>query len=119
MSRRIPVLLAVLVSISASAAVDVNGASLAELESFTGIGPGTARTILEERRNGPFKDWSDLVGRVKGVGAGNAAKLSAEGLTVGGASFKAATPKTSGKDGKAATDTKPKAADAAASAARK
>jgi competence protein ComEA len=71
----------------ARAAPDVNQASLAELESLPGIGPGTSGRILEERQKGLFKDWADLTRRVKGVGAGNAAKLSAAGLTVNGVSY--------------------------------
>ena len=32
-------------------------------------------------------DWADLIRRVKGIGMGNAAKLSAQGLRVNGAAF--------------------------------
>jgi competence protein ComEA len=119
MYTKLPAVLTACVSITAFAAVDVNKATQAELESVTGIGPAAAAKILDERRNGPFKNWDDLVGRVKGVGAGNAARLSAEGLTVGGASYKAATPKTDATDRKAAAEIKPKLADAPASAAKK
>ena len=50
------------------AAPDVNQASLAELESLPGIGPGTSGRILEERQKDSFKDWADLIRRVKGQG---------------------------------------------------
>lgn len=70
-------------------ATDVNRASQAELESVKGIGPGLSGKILKARETGAFKDWADLVQRVGGVGAGSAAKLSANGLTVGGAAFDA------------------------------
>lgn len=74
------------------AAVDANKASAAELDAVKGIGPALSTRIIDERAKGQFKDWMDLIGRVKGIGEGNAAKLSAEGLTVGGASFKGAAP---------------------------
>ncbi len=91
----------------AFAAVDVNKATLAELETVKGIGPAIATKILDERKKGSFKDWNDMVERVKGVGDGNAAKFSAEGLTVNGAGFKgaAAAPATARKDDKPAAAT--------------
>lgn len=69
------------------AAVEVNQASQAELESVKGIGPATSARLVEERKRSPFKDWDDLILRIKGVGAGSAAKLSEAGLTVNGAPF--------------------------------
>ena len=76
------------------AAVDVNKATAAELDGIKGIGPGISTKIIDERKKSNFKDWNDFVERVKGVGEGNAAKFSAEGMTVNGAGFKgaAATP---------------------------
>jgi competence protein ComEA len=68
-------------------ATDVNRASQAELESVKGIGPGLSGKILKAREAGSFKNWADFVDRVGGVGAGNAARLSANGLTVGGTAF--------------------------------
>lgn len=67
---------------AAHAAVDVNKASQAELETVKGIGPALSTKILDARQSGAFKDWSDLVGRVGGIGPGNAAKFSQAGLTV-------------------------------------
>ena len=73
------------------AAVDVNKATAAELDSIKGIGPGISAKILDEKKKGGnFKDWNDLVTRVSGVGEANAAKFSAEGMTVGGATYKGA-----------------------------
>jgi competence protein ComEA len=46
--------------------LDVNAASLAELENIPGIGPVVAQRIIEAR---PFKSADDLQ-RVKGIGAG-------------------------------------------------
>ena len=77
----------------AFAAVDVNKATQAELEAVKGIGPVISGKILDERKKAPFKDWEDMVVRVKGVGEGNAAKFSAEGLTVNGAAFAGAPAK--------------------------
>lgn len=78
---------ATLIAANAYAAVDVNRASLAELESIKGIGPGLAGKIMAARQSGNFKDWNDLTERVKGVGPGNAARFSQAGLTVGGNAF--------------------------------
>ena len=72
---------------AAQAAVDVNKASQAELETVKGIGPGLSGKILAARKSGEFKDWADLVDRVGGVGPGNAAKFSQAGLTVAGAGY--------------------------------
>lgn len=72
------------------AAVDVNKATTAELDGVKGIGPATSKLIVTERKKGAFKDWPDFIARVKGLGDNRAAKLSAEGLTVGGAAYPAA-----------------------------
>lgn len=90
MLKKILAVLAMLYAFAAFAAVDVNKASAAELDGVKGIGPGTSKTILAERKKGEFKDWADFIARVKGVGEARAAKLSAEGLTVNGAAFKPA-----------------------------
>lgn len=78
-----------LVSAVAFAAVDVNKASQADLQTVKGIGPAMSTRILDARKSGSFKDWTDLQTRVKGVGTGNSAKFSAEGLTVDGAALTA------------------------------
>lgn len=72
------------------AAVDVNTASAAELDSVKGIGPGMSTRIMDERKKAPFKDWSDLIARVKGIGNKNAAKFSTGGLTVNGSGYSGA-----------------------------
>jgi competence protein ComEA len=72
---------------NAWAAVDVNQASQAELETVKGIGPGLSGKILEARKAGAFKNWADMVERVPGIGEGNAARFSQAGLTVAGAPF--------------------------------
>ncbi len=88
MIRTLIALLMATVAFASQAAVELNKASQAELETVKGIGPGMSTKILVERKNGAFKDWSDVVTRVKGVGPGNASKFSADGLTVNGAEFK-------------------------------
>ena len=77
-------------SISAFAAVDVNKASQAELEALPGVGTALATRVMAERQKSAFKDWADLIQRVRGLGEGNAAKLSQGGLTVGTAAYKPA-----------------------------
>jgi competence protein ComEA len=78
-------------SIAASAAVDVNKASQAELEALPGIGTALAARLLAERQKSAFKDWADLIQRVRGVGEGSAARLSEAGLTVGSSAYRPAT----------------------------
>lgn len=100
-----------------ASAVDVNKATQAELEATKGVGPAIATKILDERKKGTFKNWPDFIDRVSGVGEGNAAKFSAEGMTVGGASYKgaaAATPAAKAADPKADNKPAAKAADAMA-----
>jgi competence protein ComEA len=75
---------------AAFAAVDVNKANQAELEAIKGIGPAMSGKILDERKKSNFKDWDDFIGRVKGVGPGNAVKFSEAGLNVNGSAFAAA-----------------------------
>ena len=98
-----------LASAIAFAAVDVNKATQAELESVKGIGPSMSTRILDARKSGAFKDWADMQSRVKGVKDRKAAKLSADGLTVNGSTFAAVD-----KPARAAKGTKPAAADKAA-----
>lgn len=70
------------------AAVDINKATVADLDSIKGIGPATSAKMVDERKAAPFKDWADLIQRVPGIGDKRAAKLSAQGLTVNGDGFK-------------------------------
>ena len=93
MLRKILAILATLYAATALAAVDVNTATAADLDGVKGIGPAMSKRILEERRKGKFASWPDMIARVKGLGEQSAAKLSAEGLTVGGNGFKASARK--------------------------
>jgi competence protein ComEA len=77
-----------------AAAVEVNTADQAALESVKGLGPVKSKAIIDERtKNGPFKDADDLASRVKGLGTKSVTNLEAAGLTIGGAS----TPPTGAK----------------------
>ena len=74
-------------------AVDVNTATEAQLDGLLGLGPATTRVILTERDKTRFKNWQDLIARVKGLGPKAAAKLSAAGLNVDGQPYVAAVQK--------------------------
>ena len=88
MLKKILAIVVMMYAAIAFAAVDVNKATAADLDGIKGIGPAVSTKILAERKKGVFKDWNDFIGRVKGIGEGNAAKFSAEGLTVNGSGFK-------------------------------
>ena len=121
MLKKILAVVAMLYAAACFAAVDVNKASAAELDGIKDIGPGISTKILDERKKATFKDWADFVDRVKGIGDVNAAKFSAEGLTVNGEAFKGAAPAVKKADAKKADakETKAEAAKPAASAAKK
>jgi competence protein ComEA len=93
MLKKILAILFMFFTAVAMAAVDVNKATEAELDSVKGIGPVTSKLIMSERKKGEFKDWQDFINRVKGIGDSRAAKLSAEGLTLNGATYKVAKEK--------------------------
>jgi len=111
MIRKLFAALLALVASAALAAVDINKATQADLESIKGIGPVISTKILDERKKGgPFKDWNDVLTRVKGVGEGNASKFSADGLTVNDKAYHpagASTAKDAKVTAKAEADAKP------------
>jgi competence protein ComEA len=124
MFKKILAALLMLCAAVAMAAVDVNKATEAQLDSVKGIGPVTSKLIMSERKKGEFKDWQDFIDRVKGIGDDRAAKLSAEGLTVNGKALTTAaaakkvekkTAKEEKKDVKAAAKEEKKDAKVAAS----
>lgn len=90
MFRSVIAALLTTLSLAAFAGVDVNKASQAELEAVPGMGPALTTRVLDERKKAPFKDWADLIQRVRGIGEGSAAKLSQGGLTVANAAYKPA-----------------------------
>jgi competence protein ComEA len=87
MFKKFVAALAALLAATAFAAVDANKATQAELEAISGIGPVISTLIVSERKKSDFKDWNDLVVRVKGVGDRSAAKFSEGGLTVNGKAY--------------------------------
>ena len=92
--KKLLLVLATLAAFSFSpawAAVDINTATVAQLESVNGIGPKKAEAIVEYRKkNGPFKSVDDL-DKVKGLGKASIDKMRSE-LTVGKAKKAAAAP---------------------------
>ncbi|SAL67503.1 DNA-binding protein [Caballeronia peredens] len=106
---------------AAFAAVDVNTADQAALESVKGLGPVKSKAIVDERaKNGPFKDADDLATRVKGLGTKSVANLEQNGLTIGGSSLpptgKTAKPATTMQGGSAAPNSTVKSSTTATAA---
>jgi competence protein ComEA len=59
------------------ALVDINQATVADLDRLPGVGPSTARAIVDHRtRNGPFASVDDLLA-VRGIGPAKLAELRA------------------------------------------
>jgi competence ComEA-like helix-hairpin-helix protein len=106
---------------TAFAAVDVNTADQAALDSVKGLGPVKSKAIVDERaKNGPFKDADDLATRVKGLGTKSVAKLEENGLTIGGSSQpptgKTTKPAVSSTQGAAPSNSTVKSSTAATAA---
>ena len=115
MFKKILAAVAMLSAAAAFAAVDANKASVAELDGLKGVGPAMSQRILDARKQGEFKNWEDLMARVKGVKGKKAEKLSDEGLTVNGQAYKAAAmPATTPAAAPMAAAAKPAAAKPAA-----
>ncbi len=71
-----------LVATAAQAAIEVNTATVADLDGLKAIRPTLSGRILEARQHGDFKERAELQRRVKGVGDRPARRLAHEGLTV-------------------------------------
>ena len=93
MNKRIAfgIAIAMLASI-AWAQVDLNKASEIELDGLTGVGPTLTREVMTERVKAPFRDWQDVMQRVKGIGPKKAANLSEQGVRVQGQGYGQAPP---------------------------
>lgn len=93
-------------SMSAIAAVNINTATQAELETLDNIGPVKAQAIIDYRKkNGPFKSPADLE-KVDGIGAATVEKLRGNITTSGATSV--TTPNTVKSDNTKAKAAKPK-----------
>ena len=94
----------------AFAAVNINTATQAELESLKGVGPVRAKAIISYReKNGPFKTLED-VDNVPGIGKGTISKMAPD-VTLSGPTTSLGPDKVAQAD-KGKADAKPeKAAD--------
>ncbi len=93
-------------SLSAIAAVNINTATQAELESLNGIGPKKASAIIEYRKkNGGFKSVDDLK-NVEGIGNATFENLRKDIAITGATTPVASKAKSNAKTAKAANDTK-------------
>ncbi|MDB5819749.1 MAG: hypothetical protein JWQ11_3389 [Rhizobacter sp.] len=119
MLKKILAAMMALLAAAAFAAIDVNKADQAQLETVKGIGPALSERILTERKKSEFKDWTDLRSRVKGIGEKTATRYSSEGLTVNNAPFAGASPAAApGKAGASAKADAPAAKKPAAKDAK-
>ena len=72
--------------------INLNTATVSQLEDLPGIGPALAARIVEHRqKNGAFKSVDDLMA-VKGIGEKNFSKIQGS-LTVGAPAAPRETPK--------------------------
>ena len=69
------------------AQVDLNKATEIELDGLNGVGPALTREVIAERKRAPFRDWSDVMQRVKGIGPKKASSLSEQGVRVQGQGY--------------------------------
>jgi competence protein ComEA len=89
-------------ALNAFAAVNINTATQAELETIKGIGPTKAKAIIDYRAKTPFKSVDDL-DKVKGFGKKSIDKIRKE-ISVSGATVPSADKaKTVGNETAAAT----------------
>ena len=73
------------------AQVDLNKATEIELDGLKGLGPTMTREVMAERQKATFRDWPDVLQRVKGIGPKKAASLSEQGVRVQGLGYAQAT----------------------------
>ncbi len=69
------------------AQVDLNKATEIELDGLKGVGPALTREVMTEREKAPFRNWPDVMQRVKGIGPKKAANLSEQGVRVQGQGY--------------------------------
>ena len=84
-------------AMNAIAAVNVNTATQAQLETLNGIGPAKAKAIIDYRaKNGSFKTVEEL-DKVPGIGQGVLAKIKADVTVSGETTVKVADKKADDK----------------------
>ena len=71
-----------------SHALEINQATVAELDSLRGMGPALSAKVLQARDQRPFDSWRDVMKRVSGFGPAKAQQFSDQGLTVNGQPLK-------------------------------
>ena len=69
------------------AQVDLNKATEIELDGLKGVGPSLTKELMSERKKSLFRDWPDVMQRVKGIGPKKAANLSEQGVRVQGQGY--------------------------------
>jgi len=85
-----------MVAFNALAAVNVNTATLDQLETLNGIGPVKAQAIIDFRgKNGPFKSVEEL-DKVPGIGQGVLGKIKTDATVSGQTTVKAKARPESG-----------------------
>ena len=85
MKRFLLALVLLVISSIAIAAVNINTATLEQLEALPGIGPVKGQAIIDYRKaNGPFKSIDDLK-NVKGIGDATLDKIKQSGVSLTGA----------------------------------
>lgn len=75
--------------------LEINSAPLDALNACEGLAGGLAERVVHARGNSPFTDWSDLMRRVRGIGARLARRLSESGATVNGLPYAGAPTRPS------------------------
>ena len=119
MDQLLALLISMLASVSfAFAAVNVNTATEAELQSLNGIGPAEAKAIIDYRtKNGPFKSLEEI-DKVPGVGQGTLAKIK-NNVTLTGKTTVPAHAKGAEKKGAVGTNARESAEEMSQSRAAK
>lgn len=75
--------------------LEINNAPLDALLACEGLAGGLAERVVSARSTTPFTDWSDLMRRVRGIGARLARRLSESGATVNGVPYAGAPTRPS------------------------
>jgi competence protein ComEA len=69
------------------AQLDLNKATEVQLDGLKGLGPAMTRQVMDERQKAPFRDWPDVMQRIKGIGPKKAISLSEQGVQVQGQAY--------------------------------